>query len=131
MPAVLGLFSSWCVHIPPLLWEVSSLTAGVQPLLQPQAVEALDHRDGHILVNANSSVPVTEFPQEQYYLPTVAFSSLGKLFHSLKFIFFPGKMLQDEKQSYLPCVTPLRKLIALALQRNQPAASLPPLCSDM
>lgn len=92
-----------CLHIHPLLWETSSLTAGVQPLLQLQAVEALDHRDGHILVNANSSVQVTEFPQEQYYLPTVAFSSLGKFFHSLKFIFFPGKMLQDEKQSYLPC----------------------------
>lgn len=105
MPAVLCLFSHWCLHISPLLWE-ALVTAGVQPLLQVQAVEALDHRSGHILASANVSVQVTEIPQDRYYLPTVYFSSLGKLIHSLKFVFFPGKMLRDEKQSCLPSVTP-------------------------
>lgn len=52
------------------------------------------------------SLQVTEFPQDRYYLPAVYFSSLGKLIHSLKFVVFPGKMLQDEKQSCLPSVTP-------------------------
>ncbi|RMC14925.1 hypothetical protein DUI87_07102 [Hirundo rustica rustica] len=45
--------------------------------LPVQAVEALHHRNGHILANANGSVQVTEFPQDQYYLAKGYFSSLG------------------------------------------------------
>lgn len=84
-----------------------------------QAVEALGHRDGRSLANASGSCK-SQFPQDRSYLLTVCFSSLGKLFHSLKFIFFPGRMLQDEKQSYLPCVTPLSKPLALALLLSLP-----------
>lgn len=32
MPAVMCLFSSWCLHISPLLWEIL-VTAGVKPQL--------------------------------------------------------------------------------------------------
>lgn len=128
VPAVLCLFSHWCLHISPLLWE-TLVPAGVQPLLQVQAVEALDHSSGHILADANGSVQVTEFPQDRYYLPTVYFSSFGKLTHSLKFIFFPGKMLQDEKQSYLPCVTP--QTLSFGFAEKKPSASLPPFLSDI
>lgn len=94
-------------------------------------MQALDHSDGHVLANANGSVQVTEFPQDRYYLPTLCFSSLGKLIHSLKFVFFPGTMLQDEKQSYLPCVNSASQALNFGFAEKQPSASLPAFLSDM